>query len=97
MKEFFEPCTYIMASKTGTLYIGVTSDLQGRVTGHKSNLNERFTKKYQCHKLVYFEHPGQMMDAIEREKEIKKWNRQKKQDLIKTINPSWNDMAKDWY
>jgi len=86
-----------MASKTGTLYVGVTSDLEKRVWEHKNDIYEGFTKKYKCHKLVYFEHSGKMMDAIEREKEIKKWNRQKKQDLIKTINPSWNDLAQNWY
>jgi putative endonuclease len=86
-----------MASKTGTLYIGVTSDLEKRIWEHKNDVHEGFTKKYRCHILIYFEHLNDMMEAIESEKEIKKWNRNKKENLIKTINPLWDDLAKDWY
>ena len=82
-----------MASKSGTLYIGVTSDLPKRVWEHKNDINEGFTKKYQCHKLVYFEHSNYMMGTIEREKQIKRWRRSKKHNLIKTINPSWKDLT----
>ena len=86
-----------MASKTGTLYLGVTSDLEKRIWEHKNDVNEGFTKKYRCHTLIYFEHLDDMIEAIEREKEVKKWNRNKKENLIKTINPLWEDLAKDWY
>jgi putative endonuclease len=97
MTEIFAPCVYIMASVSGTLYTGVTSDLEKRIWEHKNDINEGFTKKYKCHKLVYFEHSDYMTEAIEREKEIKKWNRKKKENLNKTINPIWNDLAKEWH
>lgn len=84
-----------MASKSGTLYIGVTSDLSRRTWEHKNDINEGFTKKYQCHKLVYFEHSTYMIGAIEREKQIKRWGRKKKQNLIKTMNPSWKDLTEN--
>lgn len=88
---------YIMASKSGTLYVGVTHDLENRVWEHKNNIYEGFTKKYQCHKLVYFEDHDLHIEAIDREKQIKKWRRGKKQALIKTLNPGWQDLAEDWY
>ncbi|MBI3589092.1 MAG: GIY-YIG nuclease family protein [Candidatus Liptonbacteria bacterium] len=87
---------YIMASLTGTLYIGVTNDLQKRVYQHKNNLVEGFTKRYQCHKLIYFEETSDVESAIAREKQLKRWNRAKKEFLIKTINPHWKDLNKDW-
>ena len=87
------PCTYIMASKpNGTLYVGVTSNLVQRVYQHKHNLIEGFTKKYGVHTLVYFELHGDMNAAITREKQIKKWNRQWKIDLIQSQNPKWVDL-----
>ena len=87
------PCTYIMASKpNGTLYVGVTSNLVQRVYQHKHNLIEGFTKKYGVHTLVYFELHGDMHAAITREKQIKKWNRQWKIDLIQSQNPKWVDL-----
>lgn len=85
-----------MASLTGTLYIGVTNDLQKRVYQHKNNLVEGFTKRYQCHKLIYFEETSDVESAIAREKQLKRWNRAKKEFLIKTINPHWKDLNKDW-
>ncbi|MFY0640221.1 MAG: GIY-YIG nuclease family protein [Bermanella sp.] len=87
------PCTYILASKpNGTLYVGVTSNLVQRVYQHKHNLIEGFTKKYGVHTLVYFELHGDMYAAITREKQIKKWNRQWKIDLIQSQNPKWVDL-----
>lgn len=83
---------YIMASDSGTLYIGVTNGLIKRVWQHKNNSIEGFTKKYSCHKLVYFEVTENVESAILREKQLKKWNRAKKEFLIKTINPSWKDL-----
>ena len=82
-----------MASESGTLYLGVTNNLERRVHEHKSNLIEGFSKKYQCHKLLYFEEYTEIEQAIERERQVKKWNRNKKESLIKRINPGWKDLA----
>ena len=84
---------YLMASKrNGTLYTGVTSDLLQRVHQHKEGMAEGFTKKYNINYLVYFETYGDIRDAIAREKQIKGWSRKKKNDLIITLNPKWNDL-----
>ena len=84
---------YIMASSSGTLYIGVTNNLGRRVFEHKKGLVEGFSKKYGCHKLVYYEHYSDIRQAIKREKQLKGWLRIKKQNLIKTMNPSWKDLS----
>jgi putative endonuclease len=87
------PCVYILASKkNGTLYIGVTSDLIKRAWEHKNDLVEGFTKKYGVHVLVYFELHEDMAAAIQREKQLKKWNRDWKIDLIEKDNPEWADL-----
>lgn len=83
---------YIMASASGTLYIGVTGNLIKRVWEHKSDSVEGFTKKYQCHKLVCYEQTESAESAILREKQLKKWNRKKKEFLIRQINPGWKDL-----
>lgn len=84
---------YIMASASGTLYTGFTSaGLAKRVWEHKNDVVPGFTKKYQCHKLVYYELCESFEGALAREKEIKGWNRKKKEQLIKTMNPSWKDL-----
>ncbi|HEX5391848.1 MAG TPA: GIY-YIG nuclease family protein [Rhodocyclaceae bacterium] len=84
---------YILASKpNGTLYIGVTSDLVKRVWEHKQDLVEGFTKQYGVHDLVYFEQHESMPAAIEREKQLKHWNRQWKINLIEEQNPGWRDL-----
>ena len=89
-----QPAVYIMATKpNGTLYIGVTSDLVKRVTGHKSDLVDGFTKRYGVHRLVFYELHGDMMSAIAREKQLKKWNRAWKLELIETENPEWRDLT----
>jgi putative endonuclease len=88
---------YIMASESGTLYVGFTNGLEYRVFQHKNELIEGFTKRYQCHKLVYFEEHDYALNAIEREKQIKRWRREKKESLIRTINPSWKDLSVGWY
>ncbi len=86
-------CVYILASKkNGTLYIGVTSDLIKRVWEHKSDLVEGFTKEYGVHLLVYFEMLEDMTSAIQREKQLKKWNRGWKIQLIEKGNPEWRDL-----
>ncbi|MCP4408904.1 MAG: GIY-YIG nuclease family protein [Gammaproteobacteria bacterium] len=85
-----QPTVYILASKrNGTLYTGVTSDLIKRVHEHKNGLIDGFTKKYRVHHLVYFEQCEDMMSAITREKQIKKWNRAWKLRLIEEGNPEW--------
>jgi putative endonuclease len=86
-----------MASESGTLYIGVTNSLERRVYEHKSNRNPGFTQKYACHKLVYYEHFTDIEIAIAREKQLKKWRREKKEFLIRTMNRSWKDLSLDWY
>jgi putative endonuclease len=87
------PCVYILASKkNGTLYIGVTSDLMKRVWEHKNDLVEGFTKEYGVHRLVYFEMIEDMASAIQREKQMKKWNRDWKIELIEKDNPEWADL-----
>ncbi|MFH1824885.1 MAG: GIY-YIG nuclease family protein [Candidatus Firestonebacteria bacterium] len=87
---------YILASKrNGTLYIGVTNDLSRRVYEHKNNFIEGFTKRYKVHNLVHFEETDSIESAILREKQLKKWNRQWKKDLIEKSNPYWSDLYQD--
>ena len=87
---------YILASRrNGTLYIGVTSDLIKRVHEHKNNLASGFTEKYNVHGLVYFEATDDVNSAIRREKQIKKWNRSWKIELIEKDNPDWRDLYLD--
>jgi len=93
VKQFY---MYILASqRNGTLYIGVTSDLIKRVHEHKNNLVSGFTEKYNVHKLVYFETTDNIDSAIRREKQIKKWNRDWKIELIEKDNPDWRDLYLD--
>ncbi len=88
-----QPSVYILASKrNGTLYTGVTSDLVKRVWEHKSDLVQGFTRRYGVHMLVYFELHDTMLAAIQREKQIKKWNRSWKLELIEKVNPQWRDL-----
>ena len=83
--------TYIVTNKHKTvLYIGVTNDLQRRVYEHENGLNSGFTKKYNCHYLIWHERFQYIQEAIAREKEIKKWRREKKNILITEFNPKWN-------
>ena len=90
MKQFY---VYILASKrNGTLYIGVTNNLIRRVYEHKNDLIDGFTKKYDVHLLVYYEQYEDIENAIQREKRLKKWNRQWKIELIERDNPEWNDL-----
>jgi putative endonuclease len=88
-----EPAVYILSSKrNGTLYVGVTGDLQTRTWIHKYESVEGFTKKYGVHRLVYHELHPDMISAITREKQIKKWNRAWKLELIEGHNPEWKDL-----
>ena len=83
---------YIMSNKTNsTLYVGVTNDLRRRITEHKNETLDGFTKKYHWHKLVYFEEYSEVNDAIARKKQLKGWVRAKKNWLIESQNPNWTD------
>jgi putative endonuclease len=89
---------YILASKrNGTLYIGTTRDLEHRVWEHKEGIQEGFTKKYNVKTLVYYEEFDLAIEAIEREKQIKKWKRLWKLRLIEKENPAWQDLSTEWY
>ena len=87
---------YIMASRSRTLYTGVTSDLERRVFEHKEKLVPGFTAKYKIERLVYFEIGEDVHAAISREKQIKGWTRSKKLALIDSINPTWSDLSSAW-
>ena len=78
------------------LYIGVTSNLQRRLYEHRNGLADGFTKKYNVHKLVYFEATTDAYSAISREKQLKNWSRQKKNALVITQNPEWKDLSANW-
>ena len=88
------PAVYILASKrNGTLYVGVTGDLSARTATHQQELVEGFTKRYGVHLLVYYEHFATMLEAIQREKKLKKLSRAKKIALIEARNAEWRDLA----
>ncbi|MFA6897172.1 MAG: GIY-YIG nuclease family protein [Patescibacteria group bacterium] len=84
---------YIMASESGTLYVGVTNNPVRRVAEHKGGKIKGFSQKYFCKKLVYIEHHQYIYNALEREKEIKSWMRYKKEELIKSISSDWKDLS----
>ncbi|HUT22491.1 MAG TPA: GIY-YIG nuclease family protein [Candidatus Bipolaricaulota bacterium] len=84
---------YIMASFKRTLYVGVTNDLKRRVSEHKDKVFEGFTKKYNCASLVYYELFNDINEAIDREKQLKKWRREKKIQLIESMNGCWDDLS----
>ncbi|NCO88421.1 endonuclease [Candidatus Roizmanbacteria bacterium CG_4_10_14_0_2_um_filter_36_35] len=84
---------YILTNKSNTLYIGVTNNLQKRLYEHKNKLVEGFTKKYNLDKLIYFETYQDINEAIKREKQIKGWIRKRKIELIKSKNPTFEDLS----
>jgi len=88
---------YILPSKAGVLYVGVSNDIKRRVYEHKRHLVEGFTDKYEVDRLVYFETKRNPTSAIKREKQIKGWRREKKVKLIDSINPDWEDLSRGWY
>jgi len=90
-------CAYIMASRSHTLYIGVTGNLLRRVFQHKWREHDGFTARYNCDRLVWYERHQDVHRAIEREKELKVWRRAKKIALIEAANPTWTDLSRDWY
>ena len=90
MGQYF---VYMLASKrNGTLYIGFTNNLLKRIHQHKNDVTEGFTRKYNVHSLVYYEVFNRIQDAITREKQMKKWKRQWKMELIEKSNPNWEDL-----
>ena len=82
--------------KNKAIYIGVTNDLERRLYEHKNKLVKGFTEKYNVSKLVYFEETQDVTTAIDREKEIKKWRREKKDRLVNQTNPNWRDLSSEW-
>jgi putative endonuclease len=86
---------YIMASSSGTLYVGMTNSVGGRAWEHKAGQGSEFTRKYKVDRLVYYEYFRYVKNAIAREKQLKGWKRNKKIALIVAENPSWRDLSKD--
>ena len=89
--------TYIVASRSRTLYIGVTGNLHKRVFEHKRMWYEGFSATYQCNRLVWYEGYVYASSAIAREKQLKGWRREKKIALIEKMNPTWEDLSEGWY
>ena len=87
---------YIVASRTGTLYIGMTNNLYVRVAQHKAGEIEGFSSDYKCNRLVYWESFDDVLRPINREKQLKGWRRAKKIVLIESMNPRWEDLAEKW-
>ena len=92
MRQFY---VYVLASRSRRLYVGVTNNLLFRLAQHR-NGECAFTARYRITRLVYFEATGNIRSAIEREKQIKSWRREKKVALIVASNPTWDDLAADW-
>ena len=88
---------YILGSRQLTIYVGVTNNLERRMWEHKNKVAEGFTKKYNIHRLLYFEQHDDIRDAITREKTIKKWRREKKLGLIEITNGGYDDLAASWF
>lgn len=86
---------YILGNQRPTLYIGVTSNLQKRIWEHRHNLIKGFSSKYNLHKLLYFEAHSDIQQAIYREKQLKRWHREWKLNLIKSQNPTFKDLCSD--
>jgi putative endonuclease len=92
----YEYCVYIMSSVTGTLYIGITGDFYKRILQPKAGEIEGFSSTYKCVRLVYYEAFDDVRRAIAREKQLKRWRREKKIALIEKMNPRWQDLAENW-
>jgi putative endonuclease len=87
---------YIVASKSRAIYVGMTGFLMARLLRHRAGEGRAFTRKYRVHRLVYYEVFNSVGAAIGRETEIKKWRREKKVELIRAKNPTWEDLAEGW-
>jgi putative endonuclease len=94
MKTYY---VHIMTNRSGTLYTGVTGDLERRVYEHKHGVGSKFTARYRIDRLLHFEAFSDIRDAIAREKRIKGWLRARKIALIESVNPNWADLSTDWY
>ena len=94
MKTYY---VYIMTNHSGTLYVGVTNDLEHRVWEHKQQIVEGFTKRYRITRLVYYDEFSQVDEALAYEKQLKGWLRHKKVALIEELNPGWEDLSEGWY
>jgi putative endonuclease len=91
LKQYY---VYILTNYSlKTLYIGVTNNLERRLYEHRNELIDGFSKKYHCHNLLYFETTNSIESALEREKQLKRWSRSKKDELIKTMNPKMEDLS----
>jgi len=91
-----EKCYYVYLltnSNNKVMYVGVTNDLRRRLYEHQNKLVKGFTEKYNVDKLVYYEQSSDVVTALTREKEIKKWRREKKDNLVRQLNPNWNDLS----
>jgi putative endonuclease len=86
-----------MTNKSGTLYVGVTNDIERRVWEHRFSTDASFTRRYKMDRLLYYEDYGNVTEAIDREKQLKGWLRRKKIELIREANPAWEDLASDWF
>jgi putative endonuclease len=96
MSLYKQGYTYIMTNKYRTVfYIGVTSDLNGRIWQHTNGEGSAFEKKYQCFDLVYYEHHMRITDAIAREKQLKNWHRDWKINLVRSVNPEMKDLKEE--
>jgi putative endonuclease len=89
--------TYIMASRSRTLYTGMTGNLVQRIFEHKQKKHDGFSAKYNCNRLVWFDRFSAVSEAIQREKELKGWTRAKKITLIQSANPTWEDLSGPWH
>ena len=87
---------YILSNHSGTLYVGVTNDLERRVAEHKAKLVSGFTSRYNIDLLLYYETTVDVRSALAREKQIKGWLRRKKVALISATNPQWRDLSDEW-
>jgi putative endonuclease len=90
-------CVYIIGNATRILYTGITSNLHKRVWLHKNKLIDGYTSNFHVCRLVYFESFDDVRKAIDREKQIKRWRREKKIKLIESMNPNWHDLSDGWY
>jgi putative endonuclease len=89
---------YILVNKrNGTLYTGVTNNLEYRMFQHKNRIGSKFTSKYSVDMLMYYEETDDIGESIHREKQLKKWKRAWKMSLIEESNPSWKDLAEEWF
>ena len=95
MKNYY---VYLLTNwNNKVMYVGMTNNLERRVYEHKNKLVNGFTKKYNVNKLVYFEESSDVNAVLSREKEIKKWRREKKDNLVLSSNPEWKDLSEEWY